>query len=298
MSENMNNKRVWIFALVLFICVASTTIAVVNIFNSFHLDSSGAIDVFVEGNVVDVEEKREVASVDADKPSNGSGLTEAEIDEIVNNMKTHPGFEVSDDKQIWGKETHVDIFKVSYENGEQVITVKSDNNDKLIAPGTESSYTFKLKNTGDVSMDYVLTVDAYVSDGNISLPVDGRLARYDGKWLAGDGSSYVDIVDLAGITDAASLDVGRYTYYTLDWLWPFEGDDVYDTMLGNLAVDEDIVLTVEFNVVATEGDDGGGGIIDSGDDSSSTGWLLLAGLSFVMMFFLLLYRRDEEEEEA
>ena len=296
MSEKKNNKRVWMLALVLFICVATTTIAVVNIFNSFRLDSSGAIDVFVEGNVVEVEEQK-VASVNNNKPSN-SGLTESEIDEIVNNMASHPGFQVSDDKGIWSKNTEIEIFKVAYVNDEQVVTVKSDNNDKLIAPGTENSYTFKLKNTGDVSMDYVLTVDAYVSDGEIVLPIDNRLSRYDGKWIVGSGSSFVDIPALNEATDAQTLAAGRYTYYTLDWLWPFEGDDQVDTLLGNMAVSEDITYTVEFKVVATEGDDGGGGIIDSGDSNSSAGWLLLAGLSFSLMFFLLLYRRDEEEEEA
>jgi hypothetical protein len=39
--------------------------------------------------------------------------------------------------------------------------------------------------------------------------------------------------------------------YILQWRWPFDIDDEYDTMLGNLAVEEDISLTIVIRTTAS-----------------------------------------------
>lgn len=301
MSGNINSKkRVWLLALILAINVAITTIAVVNVLNDFRLDSSGAIDLVVDASdVVSNEDDKVVASVDDKKnPSKDVDISDdVSVDDVVNDMAYKPGFEASDDDVVWETNTEVNIFKVSYVNGESVVTVKSDNNDKLIAPGTESSYSFKFKNTGNVALDYTLSVEAFITGTDVVIPVDGRIGRYDGKWIAGDGDSFVNVVSLNGVGDKGTLASGRYTYYTLDWKWPFDGDDSLDTYLGNLACEKDLTLTIKLNTVATISDDVGGGIIDTGDSSSSTVWVIVAGLSFVMFLILLFVRRDDEEEE-
>ncbi|MBQ3009445.1 MAG: LPXTG cell wall anchor domain-containing protein [Oscillospiraceae bacterium] len=216
-------------------------------------------------------------------------------------LDTH-GLQTSDDRYIWETETQVDIFSIAYRNGKEEVTVRSDNNDKVIAPGTENSYTFKLKNTGDTALKYDMTVEAFVTPGNITLPVDGRINRYDGKWLAGSKGSYTDILDLNGVTDSDRLAAGRYTYYTLDWMWPFEsGNDEYDTLLGNMAVDEDITLTIRITTTATATESGGGIVApDTGDDTRTILWLVLAFASALLIILLVYYKKkmkDEDEEE-
>ena len=130
-------------------------------------------------------------------------------------------------------------------NGEKVITVNSGNGDKVIAPGTENSYTFKLKNTGNVALDYTVEVDAYFTPADIEIPITGRLNRYDGTWVIGGKDEYAKVPVLDTAEDNATLGAGKYTYYTLDWLWPFEsGNDELDTMLGNLAVDQELTFTI------------------------------------------------------
>ena len=44
------------------------------------------------------------------------------------------------------------------------------------------------------------------------------------------------------------LKKGYVMPYTLSWQWPFEGDDAYDTMLGNL--EEDLTLTIVIETYA------------------------------------------------
>lgn len=221
-----------------------------------------------------------------------------------------PGFEASDDKTVWTTNTKVDIFRISYVNGAQEITVNSDNGDKLIAPGTENSYTFKLKNTGNVPLTYTVELEAYITPANLYIPLWGRLNRYDGTWIVGSRDRYEKVAALDGAHDKATLGAGKYTYYTLDWMWPYEsGDDEWDTMLGNLAVDQDLTFTIVIKTRAEadtdssggSGGGGGGGITPpyTGDDSNLTLWIVIAAGSFGMVLLLLFYqRRDKRDQDT
>lgn len=225
-----------------------------------------------------------------------------------------PGFEASDDKTVWTTNTKVDIFRISYVNGAHEVTVNSDNGDKLIAPGTENSYTFKLKNTGNVPLTYTVELEAYITPADLYIPLWGRLNRYDGTWIVGSRDRYEKVAALDGAHDKATLGAGKYTYYTLDWMWPYEsGDDEWDTMLGNLAVDQDLTFTIVIKTRAEadtdssggggggSGGGGGGGITPpyTGDDSNLTLWIVIAAGSFGMVLLLLFYqRRDKRDQDT
>lgn len=227
-----------------------------------------------------------------------------------------PGFEAGDEKAVWTTNTKVDIFRVSYENEARVVTVHSDNGEKLFAPGTENSYTFKLKNTGNVGLKYTVDVEAFFNPADLYIPIWGRLNRYDGKWIVGGLNRYVEAEQLNGAHDEATLGAGKYTYYTLDWNWPFEsGDDEWDTMLGNLAVDQDLTFTIIIKTRAealTDGDDsggggdgggsgGGGGITPpyTGDDSNLTLWIVIALAAFgIMMLIAYFQNREDRKSDA
>lgn len=214
------------------------------------------------------------------------------------------GFRAEDSDVRWMTNTQVEVFRVSYENGEQTVSVASENGDRVIAPGTENSYTFKLKNTGEVALDYSVDVDAYITPADVAIPVESRLSRYDGEWIVGGLEEYVDTATLDTAEDSGVLGAGKYTYYTMDWVWPFEsGNDEYDTLLGNMAVEGDIVLTVVINTMAEESvdPDDNSGITppQTGDDSILALWIALAVSSVVLMLILLLlYKRDEEKKRA
>lgn len=314
-KKNSRSKWLATSVIILLICVVATSIALASRLNNYLLDDSGAIPI-----VYDLEsdtDKETVSDTTSAVTNNDEIIADSESNDVNSAApsvtspvqgQVKPGFEASDDNTVWETDTNVEIFKVSYENGEHVITVNSSDGDKVIAPGTENSYTFKLKNTGNVAVSYSVEVDAYFAPEGTVIPVNARLCRYDGKWIVGSADKYVDIPTLDTAADESSLGAGKYTYYTLDWEWPFEsGNDEFDTMLGNLAAeDEELTLTIEIRTVAeaTWDEDADIGIIppQTGDISHTDIWIIIAATASVLMIILIVVqiadKRKKDSEEA
>ncbi|MBR3779263.1 MAG: hypothetical protein IKL13_06040 [Clostridia bacterium] len=285
-QKSQLNKWVWLAVLLLFVCVAATTIAFMSRLSPYLPSDSGAIDL------LDTERLADAGAPAPTATTIGGGTTAA-------TAPPRPGMEVGDEQTVWTTDTQVEIFRIHYENGEQEITVQSQDGSKVIAPGTENNYVFKLKNTGNVTLDYTVEIDAYCAPAAYAIPVEARLTRYDGAAIVGDADGYGTVAQLDAAQDAASLGAGKYTYYTLEWCWPFEGDDEWDTLLGNLAAEEELTFSIAIRTTATHGDGPGGGI-----DSPSTGdrampyvWLTLSvcALAFLVMLLILRHRTDDEE---
>lgn len=216
---------------------------------------------------------------------------------IVPLDESNADFELSDENTLWEGQTQIEIFRVSYENGEGQVTVNSNSGDKLLAPGTENTYSFTLKNMGEADLDYRLTMQAFFSDGETVIPVKARLINYMDRYLLGSEAEYADVLELNTVDVSDSLSAGYIAPYTLQWQWPFDGDDEYDTWLGNLAADGDITLTIVINTYAEYG--GPGGLPDTGDTNA----LLLPAVGLVGSFggilvLLSIPRHKREEENA
>ena len=223
-----------------------------------------------------------------------------------------PGIFVWDDKQVWSTHNEVEIFKIKYEGGEPVITaegsepvftVESANGDKVIAPGTENVYTFRLKNTGNVAMNYSIHLEAYYSNNVEHIPVEVRMKGYYGRYMIGSKEAYAPVMDMNGVKEHATLDPGNYAIYNLEWQWPFEqGEDEYDTYLGNLQAEteEPVTLTIVIRTFATAVD--GSEIPETGDNTNLTapivlGVAALVGIVFVI-FLMKKSKKDDEDEET
>lgn len=310
-SNSSKITSIWIAVLILFICVAATTVASANIMNNFLPDDSGAILLIPDADAetenkanYDMETERGEQTADIANDPATQAPPQTEADSVDTAPPKNPGFEAVDDQTVWSTNTHVEIFKISYENGEQVITVNSDNKDKVIAPGTESSYSFKLKNTGNVALDYTVEVDAYFTPSDVVIPVTGRISRYDGEWLAGGRDEYASVSVLDSAKDSDILGAGNYTYYTLDWVWPFEsGDDEYDTLLGNMATEQELTFTIVIKTIATESDDpdAGSGIKPpkTGDMASILwGAMTIGSFAAIAITLILMAREKRRNDEA
>ena len=150
-------------------------------------------------------------------------------------------------------ESEMEIFHLTYDNASGVTTVKGieGNTDKLIAPGTSNRFEFTLHNILEYPVTYFMTMEARVDGTDLWLPVEARVWDGSGRYLLGDAADKADVLALNTVADSGALDVDGYAPYTLEWEWPFEwGDDEYDTMLGNLSVEDDIGLTVIIRVLA------------------------------------------------
>lgn len=197
-------------------------------------------------------------------------------------------FRTYDENTVWTGETDIEIFRISYENGTGQVTVNSENGDKLLAPGTENSYSFALENTGSNPVKYQMSMEAYFTDGTHVIPVEARVSSHEGVYLCGSASGYAPVLDLNQVTDFGSLRPGYIMPYTLQWRWPFEIDDEYDTMLGNLAVDEDISLTIVIRTTASYTPEASSGIPKTGDTSNIGLMLTIMLTSGTALLILLL----------
>lgn len=219
---------------------------------------------------------------------------------VQTEAQTLSSFEIQDDNTVWLGQTDIEIFRISYENGEGNVTVNSANGDKLLAPGTENEYHFTLVNNGDSNLDYTLQMEAYFSDGEMVIPVEARLMDYTGTYLVGSAESYADVLELNNVNRQESITAGYVMPYTLQWQWPFDGDDEYDSWLGNLAEDEDITLTIVIRTVAECNESSEGGIPPKTGDSSSIaviGGLMAVSVCGIVMLLILPKRRTEEQHE-
>ena len=313
------------FVFLLTVSVIATSILTTMLMNKYYFDASGAIDISQNNPnaqqytpVTDPQQNNNGGSGSSggngNNGGNGGGNGGGEgtgqgtpTAAITTNGGGNPSFEASSDGTIWSTNTKVDIFKSSYINKLEQITAQSHDGDKIIAPGTSNSFVFKLANTGDVPLSFELDIDAYITPEGYHLPVKARMQRYDSKWLLGGDNQWHDVPQLDNVADSGTMGAGKYFYYTLDWEWPFEIDDQYDTYLGNQAVDEDISITIVIKTYAT-GDvdpnaEAGITIPDTGDSSSLVLWGTMAALSLVacvgiIIFIILLKRREEEEENS
>lgn len=170
----------------------------------------------------------------------------------------NPSFSAYDENTVWQAETDVEIFNVSYENSNGGITVSGQGNnaDKLIAPGTSNKYSFTLANTGDVPLGYNLNMESWITGTEFEIPVKVRVWDYENNYLSGSVDETVSVKELNNVSQDGILGSGRYAVYTLEWEWPYEqGNDDFDTMLGNLAVNNELALHIRINTTASYNDD-------------------------------------------
>lgn len=321
-KKKHKNSGLWILLLLLFAITAATTMAVTERMNSYLFSDEGAIPLIPDSFFSDqsgAESDTDSSAIDTETDGNqqanaphtdsaggssdnkGTGINGTASDSQPTAPPRNPGFETRDEQKIWSNGSSVNIFSINNTNGTQEVTVASSNGDKVIAPGIENSYVFKLKNTGNVAMDYTVTLDAYITPADITLPITGRLSRYDGEWVVGSPGAYAGVAALDKAEDSDTLGAGKYTYYTFDWVWPFEtGDDAADTLLGNLATSQNITFTIAINTYATESDDpyadNGVSVPKTGDNSNVILWAVVAAGAFLLLLLLLLYQRRQDDE--
>lgn len=216
-------------------------------------------------------------------------------------LTAKPGFETYDENTVWTGETNVEIFSIQYNNESGETTVRSQDGTKVLAPGTGGTYAFFLENTGNVSLDYTLEMDAWFSDSEYPIPIYASVTGHDGGYLLGSEEEMVDVLRLAEVKQSGTVAAGNILPYTLNWEWPFELDDAYDTMLGNLAVEQDITLTIAIRTTATYSDDPqepGGLPPQTGDTARIELYAIMMVVSLAGILALLLLRGKEESNEV
>ena len=235
----------------------------------------------------------------------GSGSNDEEF-------KPYFEFRTYDDKVEWSTDTAIEIFKFNYDETGG-LSVVSSNEMKVFAPGTGNEYTFHVKNGSSEAVDYKMWVEAYFSHEDLWIPIEVKMREGSDDYLIGDADNWVEAVELNTVSEEQTLESNRYTNYTLDWRWVFErfdgegleANDAYDTSLGNMAVYDDLTLTIkihtyaELDPSAIRDDDGG-----SSDDSPFTGvkgvmmFIVIGAVALVVIILMLILGRKKKEQES
>lgn len=128
-----------------------------------------------------------------------------------------------------------DLFDTTYDDATSP-SVKSSEDDKVIAPGTTGSFALVIENSSEVTAEYIIEFSVTNTE---NIPV---------KFSVDNGASWTD--NLTNVTETA-LAMGSSETITVQWKWEFSGDDSTDTGLGEKGTD---TLTVSAKVTATQVD--------------------------------------------
>ena len=149
-------------------------------------------------------------------------------------------FEEEDDNlDEWDYVGEMNIFGSNY----------GTNRDKVIAPGMSNSAKIVVDNRNVGVLDYEIVFHFSSSVEDFWIPLEFKITRYDEHNLT-DG--YVIVSSLDGLTDTHTLAGNRYSYYLVEWYWPYGTDD---TELGNYVVENDIKINASIQVKTWKSED-------------------------------------------
>ena len=149
-------------------------------------------------------------------------------------------FEDEDDNlDEWDYVGEMNIFGSNY----------GTNRDKVIAPGMSNSAKIVVDNRNVGVLDYEIVFHFSSSVDDFWIPLEFKITRYDEHNLT-DG--YVIVSSLDGLTDTHTLAGNRYSYYLVEWFWPYGTDD---TELGNYVVENDIKINASIQVKTWKSED-------------------------------------------
>lgn len=294
----MEKKKPWLSFIVitLALSVAFSFVAISHLLiKSGKETPSASIDISISDNYGNNEsdnDKTESVVSKSVKPEPEAPKPESE--------ESKPGVELIGGKgEVYHKE--IQVFYAEYgKDGE--ITVKSDFGDKVVAPGTENSYNLYVRNVGKVPISYILEAESRITvDVNgqqTEIPIEASFYTPRSSYLLGGEESLENLGKLDGVKDSSGLSPEHQAKYTLCWSWPFDGDDEFDTLLGNLAAEgEELTVKVAFNVTAAYNPNAGGGSPITGGSSNIGLWVALFVISTFTLIILLFLRKREQDEE-
>ena len=159
---------------------------------------------------------------------------------------------VSDAEQVWSGTTEINLFDCSYINTQENESVRSEDQQKVIAPGTQNQYLFRVTNQGTQPIRYQIWYETEEKTSGMYLPIESEMERLSVD-EAGTGIKK-EAADSKIETDRKTellLQPETSDQYQFQWKWLYErDDDLYDTRLGNLAVDQELKYVVKIHVRA------------------------------------------------
>ena len=149
----------------------------------------------------------------------------------------------------WGENTvTLDLFKDAYDG-----TVDAADDKDVIAPGTKNTASIVWTTSFKPEVAYEVTFDS-ITNTDIPTALEDKL-----NWtliIDGTETTHATFAALVAKLQEKKYEFAANTTPTINvqigWEWPFAGNDVTDTELGDADVLED--LTIEVKLIATQKD--------------------------------------------
>ncbi len=169
----------------------------------------------------------------------------------------------------------IDIFNPRYQS------VKTENGDKTIAPGTENSIYARLINNSQGEITYTAVLFELKTSEEIAVYSKFNVQNS----VATESFSLPEHVDYENVISAVTGRVtkGSKADFEINWLWEFEIDDTVDTKLGNKQNLDDYTLGLYIVVE----DDNEVYLPQTGDNGIITVYLIIFALSIILITVLL-----------
>lgn len=84
---------------------------------------------------------------------------------------------VSDAEQVWSGTTEINLFDCSYINNQENESVRSEDQQKVIAPGTQNQYLFRVTNQGTQPIRYQIWYETEEKTSGMYLPIESEMER-------------------------------------------------------------------------------------------------------------------------
>ncbi len=285
-------RKIWVCVGVLLIAVSGTVAVIGKQLMDMSQVELETVSLFPES----LANKADIGTLESTPVTKGTSNQQA-------TQNQEASVTVYDNQKTWSTKTDVEIFSLSYENGKQKVSVLSSNQEEVIAPGTENEYSFYLKNNGKTNATYQIHCEVQTSPGTLDLPVNISMKSYTGDYVVGSKDQMVQVRNGMHIQDEASLFSNHYAHYTLHWQWPFEQqNDVYDTYLGNRAVQENLSVKVIITTQAWSDEttpllDGGLANPSTGDATRQMFYVCLGICAIVLVVVIVVRRKNQGNKE-
>ena len=140
----------------------------------------------------------------------------------------------------------LNVFAMEYQNDSGEITIQGQDGAKVIAPGTDTEYTLRLRNTDKVALDYTFVPDLKFTSEH-KLPIVIRLLDHEDNYIIGNETTWVALDEVGDVECSGTLMKNQTAEYVFQWKWPFESEnDEYDSFLGSATLDENIGVDLDF----------------------------------------------------
>ena len=210
---------------------------------------------------------------------------------------------VSDNQKVWNITNDIDVFNETFWNEDGNLYIENTKGKKVLAPGSKGSYSFKVYNAGEITLNYTLDINAFLEIDNkkvelSKIPLRIRIKDNDNNYYLGDEKSWVTLIELDSFLQENYLKSEDSDNYILEYSWLTKSNQ-YDTLLGKMAKVNDISLVIQINTLSTSDSIANEGIPVFKDLSNNdySLWIILILVFMVLLGIGIYYYRNKRTKE-